>query len=546
MSSPSLFLFAAILSPIIVMGQVQTPTGHMNDSGISAMVPPPLRINQGGSKGGNDCFVDVACSLADDWRSQVRSVVFFLREDGGSCTGVLLNNTAEDYTPYVQIANHCYAGNPANWVYYFNYEKPGCGTGVAPMNQTITGAQLIAADYDGDFSLLQLNSTPPPSYHPYYAGWDNSGNIPSDGAFIGHPITAYPPAFAAVKKIGTWSTAVTGAYPGHTKPAWVADITQGEIIYGSSGSPMLDANMRVIGAVVDGDIGCDGTRQIIAPKFSENWNGSSSSNRLKDWLDPNHTGASTLNGKNLEIKVKVKLYLQGAYDQISGLMRADLDVPVTEPYTASGYTHHLNGGGETTTTSVLTAMGNARIVDWVVIELRETTTPYEVVATRSALLRRDGLVAALDGSLTGVLFDDLPAFSYRIAIRHRNHLGVMTNSPHDLLATTITESTLDFSTNSGVSLYGTEPTTNSGLIQCLWMGDVTADGTVKYTGSGNDRDPILALLGGNPNSTTSGYFWEDTNLDGIVKYSGVQNDRDPILIVLNSYDSNATRNAQLP
>lgn len=74
----------------------------------------------------DECLVDVACSAGADWVDQTRSVVMFLNENGNGCTGVLLNNTSGDFTPYMHIANHCVDGstNPNNWVFYFNYEKP--------------------------------------------------------------------------------------------------------------------------------------------------------------------------------------------------------------------------------------------------------------------------------------------------------------------------------------------------------------------------------------------------------------------------------------
>ncbi|MDX9751924.1 MAG: hypothetical protein RBT71_12650, partial [Flavobacteriales bacterium] len=206
----------------------------------------------GGEKGlrDDDCLVDVACSTGDGWRDQIRSVVMFLREDGNGCTGVLMNNCSNDYTPYVHIANHCFAGPPSdpdNWVFYFNYEKPGCGTGIAPLSQSITGAESIASDYSGDFRLLLLNQSPPASYHPYYVGWDNSGDVPMSGAFIGHPLTLE-------KKIGLFSSVTSASYPqpGFNKPVWYADIDEGGIEWGSSGSPMLDQNKRMIGHVMDG------------------------------------------------------------------------------------------------------------------------------------------------------------------------------------------------------------------------------------------------------------------------------------------------------
>jgi hypothetical protein len=53
---------------------------------------------------------------------------------------------------------------------------------------------------------------------------------------------------------------------------------------------------------------------------------------------------------------------------------------------------------------------------------------------------------------------------------------------------------------------------------------------VKYTGSMNDRDPILQSIGGAvPTNTITGYHTSDVNMDGTVKYTGTANDRDIIL-----------------
>ncbi|MBK6344269.1 MAG: hypothetical protein IPF41_17280 [Flavobacteriales bacterium] len=48
--------------------------------------------------------------------------------------------------------------------------------------------------------------------------------------------------------------------------------------------------------------------------------------------------------------------------------------------------------------SVLAATGNNAIVDHVVVELRHATTPSVVVATRGALVQRDGDAVGMDGS----------------------------------------------------------------------------------------------------------------------------------------------------
>lgn len=244
------------------------------------------------------------------------------------------------------------------------------------------------------------------------------------------------------------------------------------------------------------------------------------------------------------VQVRPKGFLEGPYNSGTGLMsdalRAAGLVPLSEPYTALGYEHAMSGG-ETTTPAVLAVTGNNAIVDWVVVELRHSAQASLVVASACALVQRDGDVVGVDGTSPVRLF--VGAGNYHVAIRHRNHLGAMTAST---VALTPTASTVDLSTSS-TATYGTNARKTIGSVQVLWAGDPTRDNSVRYTGSGNDRDPILVKIGGTtPNSTVAGYFQEDVNLDGLVKYTGASNDRDPVLVNVGSTTPNNVRLQQLP
>lgn len=72
--------------------------------------------------------------------------------------------------------------------------------------------------------------------------------------------------------------------------------------------------------------------------------------------------------------------------------------------------------------------------------------------------------------------------------------------------------------------------------------DVNRDGVIKYTGSGNDRDPILQFIGGSTpnNSVPCDCCPEDVTGDGFVKYTGSGNDRDPILSAIGGTAPNNT------
>ena len=77
-----------------------------------------------------------------------------------ACTGSLVNNTANDGTPYFLTANHC-LGNPNTWTYYFNHESSTCSGSTGPTNNSISGGTLLVANGGADVALIELSSTPP-------------------------------------------------------------------------------------------------------------------------------------------------------------------------------------------------------------------------------------------------------------------------------------------------------------------------------------------------------------------------------------------------
>ena len=244
------------------------------------------------------------------------------------------------------------------------------------------------------------------------------------------------------------------------------------------------------------------------------------------------------------ITLAARIYLEGGFNAQTGLMNDQLRVagviPITEPFTSLGFTHVGGGGGETLTPSLLTVTGNDAVVDWVLIELRNAAQPSQRIATRSALVRRSGQIIAANGD--PVRFT-VPQGSYHVAIRHRNHLGCMTASPLNFATTAVQ---LDLTT-SATSTWGTNARKQIGGAMALWMGNVVNDGSIRYTGASNDRDPILVAIGGSvPTNTAAGYNKEDCNLDGVVKYTGNMNDRDPILLNIGGLIPTAVRVEQLP
>jgi len=244
------------------------------------------------------------------------------------------------------------------------------------------------------------------------------------------------------------------------------------------------------------------------------------------------------------VKLEAKVFLEGPYDDASGIMNDDLRtasyLPNSEPFTALGFTH-VNGGSEVAGIGVFDVTGNDAIVDWVMLELRDMSDNSIVLDTRSALIQIDGDIVDMDG-VSPVGFSQ-PSGDYFISVRHRNHLGFMTNVTYSLTSAPLV---LDL-TNGSVATWGVDALKDVNGTMCMWMGNSFADAQIIYTGSNNDRDLILVNIGGtSPTDINTGYFNEDCNLDGIVKYTGADNDRDPILVNIGGASPTNSKQEQLP
>ena len=247
-----------------------------------------------------------------------------------------------------------------------------------------------------------------------------------------------------------------------------------------------------------------------------------------------------------DLMLFARAFLEGPFDgdfSMHDSLRIKGLIPLTEPYTALGFALMAGGGGETVEQTVLDWLPNGNVVDWVLLELRHPSNGGEVVATRCALILQNGQVVETDG-VSPVTFQDLLPGDYYVAVRHRNHLGVMSGSPISFSPTA--PAIIDFTLPYTIT-YGMDARKYQFPFMLLWAGDANHDGVMKYTGEDNDRDLILQAIGGTvPTAVINGYRPEDVNLDGQVKYTGEANDRDPILVNIGGSVPTNTRNVQLP
>lgn len=244
---------------------------------------------RGGTKAA--CETDVNCPQGDPWRDQINATLQIIA-NGALCTGSMLNNTNFDGDQLFITASHC--GNLNNAVFRFNYQKSGCGTGTAPTNQTVQGSTQLAVNTSIDFRLVRIIPTIPSSYGHYLAGWDRSGQTPSNTVCVHHPQ-------GGPKKIS-----FDNDPPGKSGTDWhIFQWDLGVTEPGSSGSPLYDPNGRFIGQLWGGAAACGYPYDDYFGRLQAEWS------YVAPYLDPAGTGATAIDGLDPNCPAPV-VYGQGS------------------------------------------------------------------------------------------------------------------------------------------------------------------------------------------------------------------------------------------
>ena len=140
---------------------------------------------------------------------------------------------------------------------------------------------------------------------------------------------------------------------------------------------------------------------------------------------------------NNKVKLKVKIYLEGAYNSATGEMNLTLnpEIPTTSPYSQDQ--RYVN-----------TVPSQA--VDWILVQLRKTPDG-NAITSKSVFINKNGILINDDGTSEVIELSGAND-NYFIVLKHRNHLTVMSANAVPLNSTTSTS--YDFTTGEN-QFYGT-------------------------------------------------------------------------------------------
>jgi hypothetical protein len=249
------------------------------------------------------------------WQTQAEGVCRMLTNGTLKFSACLVNNTAQDGTPYVLVADHSigtptggWGGTVPNTIFQFNYQTTTCSGSILRTIVEYTGADILVRHSDTDLALLQLDDDLSlADCDITLLGWSKSSSSPTSTTVLHHG--GGNPMYISFGGSGTSTqTLGIGIY------VWDVTLNSGIIESNSSGGPLLDQNKRVIGSVYGSYssdlISCsnqDGKAWF--GRLEKAWNGTDFGitggvhiSAMKTYLDKNNTGATTLNALTVNNK----------------------------------------------------------------------------------------------------------------------------------------------------------------------------------------------------------------------------------------------------
>jgi len=201
------------------------------------------------------------------------------------------------------------------------------------------------------------------------------------------------------------------------------------------------------------------------------------------------------------ITVNVKAFLEGPFagTQMGTTLNTGNYLPLNQPYSIAPWNY--------TGTESVAAIPNTNVVDWVLVELRETagdaSTAYKdgILATQAGFLLNDGTIVSVDGA-SPLQFNVTVTQKLFAVVYHRNHVPVLSGGELLLNAGTYE---WDFTTGMSQAYGGINA--QKEIVPGVW-GMFSGDGDANGQVNNADKNDVW-----HPQSGYSGYKTGDFNLN---------------------------------
>ena len=328
-NKPHKQLWTPIIETDEIIIELTLPTGHSSElSFLLTSINHGYKELYNAEKSGS-CNVDVICPQGDPWRDEIRSVGLYSFSGTYLCTGGLINNTAEDFSPYFLTANHCVktSAQAASMVVYWNYQSTICRSIGSPENATPisvsgfptqSGAYLRATYSESDFTLVELDDPVAEYINAFWSGWDRTNSNTTSSVTIHHP-SGHEKRISFDDDPTTITSYLSTSIPGDGNYLRIGSWDQGTTEPGSSGAPLFNQNHRIVGQLRGGYAACGNNESDWYGRLYKSWTGGeTNTTRLSYWLDPINSGVMWLNG--LDSPVSSDLVISGNTDVAETLL----------------------------------------------------------------------------------------------------------------------------------------------------------------------------------------------------------------------------------
>jgi hypothetical protein len=283
--------------PILELSQVGAGYRGLGDP----LAPRPMS---------GSCNNDVACPEAAPWSNEVRSAVKYTYQGFETCSGTLIADVPRSFRPFILSAEHCDI-DPAfesTIVTYWSFQASTCGgarDGAANTVSQSGGAILRAENVATDMVLFELAAPPVAGSNAWWSGWDRSDVAPASSVAIHHPSLDEKAITFDADPLTRSENCIQppGAFP--DTHWYVTQYEDGTTEAGSSGSGIWDeATHLLVGTLSGGWASCSAVTNGNPDddfdcwgRFGRQWDaGATAAGRLRDWLDPAGTGATSVPG----------------------------------------------------------------------------------------------------------------------------------------------------------------------------------------------------------------------------------------------------------